>query len=88
MRKHILITGGAGFIGTHLATRFASQGERVLIYDNLSRKGVKKNLNGLITRYPDLIIPEISDVLDKKSLDKAINNSSKIYHLAAQVGSY
>lgn len=88
MKKYVLITGGAGFIGFHLATRFASQGERVLIYDNLSRKGVKKNLSGLISRYPDLITSEISDILDKKSLEKAINHASKIYHFAAQVGSH
>lgn len=85
MRKYILITGGAGFIGTQLATRFASQDQKVLIYDNLSRKGVKKNLSWLTSRYPELVHAEIADVLDKKSLEKAINNASFIYHLAAQV---
>jgi len=85
MRKYILITGGAGFIGTQLAARFASQDQKVLIYDNISRKGVKKNLSWLTTRYPELIHSEIADILDKKSLEKAIHNSSFIYHLAAQV---
>ncbi|HEV7443631.1 MAG TPA: NAD-dependent epimerase/dehydratase family protein, partial [Steroidobacteraceae bacterium] len=39
-----LITGGAGFIGTNLAERLLAAGQRVLIFDNLSRAGVRTNL--------------------------------------------
>ena len=38
----MVITGGAGFIGTNLADRLLSDGERVLIFDNLSRPGAQK----------------------------------------------
>jgi len=40
----VLITGGAGFIGTNLAERLLSAGQRVLVFDNLSRAGVRHNV--------------------------------------------
>ncbi len=42
--SHVLITGGAGFIGSNLAHRLLSQGKNVFILDNLSRKGVEVKL--------------------------------------------
>ena len=46
--KHpVLITGGAGFIGTNLADRLLAAGVPVIIYDNLSRAGVETNLDWL-----------------------------------------
>ena len=42
----ILITGGAGFLGTNIADRLASQGEEIVIFDNLSRAHVRENLAG------------------------------------------
>ena len=45
--RPILITGGAGFIGSNLADRLASQGHEVRIYDALSRPGVERNLGWL-----------------------------------------
>jgi UDP-glucose 4-epimerase len=44
MTKHVLITGGAGFIGSHLADAFIDRGDRVTIIDNLSG-GDRRNLN-------------------------------------------
>ena len=46
-KKPALITGGAGFIGTNVAHRLARSGERVILFDNLSRPGVVKNLEWL-----------------------------------------
>jgi nucleoside-diphosphate-sugar epimerase len=43
MRKWI-ITGGAGFIGCHAAARFHAAGDRVVVVDNLSRRGAEQNL--------------------------------------------
>lgn len=86
MEKQILITGGAGFIGIHLAAHFASQGKKVLIYDNLSRKGVKRNLTSLMTRYPTWIHAEVSDILNNKLIEKALLQSSAVYHLASLAG--
>ena len=41
--RPVLITGGAGFIGTNMAHSLASRGQRVLVFDNLSRPGVGRN---------------------------------------------
>ena len=51
-RRPVLVTGGAGFIGSNLADRFASEGHDVLIYDALARPGVERNLAWLKRRHP------------------------------------
>ncbi|MDB6123171.1 MAG: sugar nucleotide epimerase [Pedosphaera sp.] len=84
-RKPILITGGAGFIGTNVAHRFLSIGQPVLLYDNLSRPGVQKNLEWLQATHGDLVQIEVADVQDSKALCKAARQASKVFHLAAQV---
>ena len=43
-----LITGGAGFIGTNLADRLLQDGRRVVVFDNLSRKGVDRHVRWLL----------------------------------------
>jgi len=47
MNKKILITGGAGFIGTNATAYYLEKGLKVIVYDNLSRKGVVQNLSWL-----------------------------------------
>ncbi|MFE1745346.1 NAD-dependent epimerase/dehydratase family protein [Coleofasciculus sp. H7-2] len=51
----VLITGGAGFIGTNLAHRLLSAGQPVRLFDSLSRPGVEENLRGLQQKYGDLV---------------------------------
>jgi CDP-paratose 2-epimerase len=80
-----LITGGAGFIGTNLAHRLLADGRRVLIYDNLSRPGVERNVRWLLERYPDRAEVEVADVLDTRALHDAVRRAGEIYHFAAQV---
>jgi CDP-paratose 2-epimerase len=53
--KPILITGGAGFVGSNLAHRLLSAGHRVRLLDNLSRMGVERNLRWLIETHGDLV---------------------------------
>jgi CDP-paratose 2-epimerase len=81
----VLITGGAGFIGTNLADRLASEGRSVIIYDNLSRDGVDQNLRWLCDRHGRLIEPRIADVRDAAALQDAVSQVRHVVHLAAQV---
>jgi CDP-paratose 2-epimerase len=53
--EHVLITGGAGFIGTNLADRLLQMGRPVLIYDDLSRPGVERNLAWLREQHGDRV---------------------------------
>jgi CDP-paratose 2-epimerase len=50
--RPVLVTGGAGFIGSNLADRLGSEGHRVIVYDALARPGVDANLNWLVQRHP------------------------------------
>jgi CDP-paratose 2-epimerase len=81
----ILITGGAGFIGSNLADRLASEGENVVIYDSLARAGVEKNLTWLQQKHPQRITPIIADVRDRALLEKAAGEAAAVFHFAAQV---
>ncbi len=83
--KYILITGGAGFIGTNLATRLLSEGKKVMIYDNLSRDGVIRNLEWLKEEYKERLIIQIADILEYKVLAECIKNAEQVFHLSAQV---
>jgi CDP-paratose 2-epimerase len=80
-----LITGGAGFIGTNLADRLLSQGAPVLVFDNLSRAGVERNLAWLRGRHPERLQVEIADVCDPAAVRRAVDRADRIFHLAAQV---
>lgn len=80
-----LITGGAGFIGTNLADRLAGEGQPVLILDNLSRRGVERNLRWLIRRHGARIEVQVGDVRDADSVRAAVSRAHEVYHLAAQV---
>ncbi|HEX4230229.1 MAG TPA: SDR family NAD(P)-dependent oxidoreductase [Bryobacteraceae bacterium] len=81
----VLITGGAGFIGTNLADRLASSGRRVIIYDNLSRAGVDRNARWLRSRHGERIRIVVADVRDSARVKAAVQPVSHVFHLAAQV---
>jgi CDP-paratose 2-epimerase len=81
----VLITGGAGFIGTNLADRLALEGYRVRIFDNLSRAGVEQNIDWLLSNHADQVEFHHVDVRDLEALKKAVRRVDVIYHLAAQV---
>ena len=80
-----LITGGAGFIGTNLAARLLSAGQRVLVFDNLSRMGVRRNLRWLCDEFPGWVEVAIADIRDADAVSRAVQRADSIYHFAAQV---
>jgi CDP-paratose 2-epimerase len=86
MSERTLITGGAGFIGTNYASRLLSRGDKVTIYDNLSRAGTPRNIAWLKETYgPDSFQLIEADVREDKKLKKAVQGVDRIVHLAAQV---
>lgn len=85
--RTILITGGAGFIGSNLAERLlAEPNTRVRVFDNLSRNGAAHNLHWLqsVGGKKQLEIVK-GDVRDARAVRNAVAGVSEIYHLAAQV---
>jgi CDP-paratose 2-epimerase len=84
-RRPVLVTGGAGFIGTNLADRLASGGRQVIVYDNLSRPGVERNAEWLKRTYGDRVMIEAADLADTSRLRAAVEGASAVYHFAAQV---
>lgn len=79
----ILITGGAGFIGSHLTDRLVKDGHTVTVLDNLST-GRKENLSAHLGSDKVELIE--GSILDLPLLDKLINQNDFIFHLAAAVG--
>ncbi len=83
--RPVLVTGGAGFIGSNIADRLARDGHDVLIYDALARPGVERNLAWLTERHPRRISAVVADVRDGDALAAAARDASAVFHLAAQV---
>jgi hypothetical protein len=82
----ILITGGAGFIGSNLAHRLLSEGHQVTIFDNLSRSGCETNVAWLReTHGADAFCLMRGELTDFASLLRASAGAQRIYHLAGQV---
>ncbi|HOR29798.1 MAG TPA: SDR family NAD(P)-dependent oxidoreductase, partial [Candidatus Syntrophosphaera thermopropionivorans] len=79
----ILITGGAGFIGSHLAERLVEEGNQVVVVDNLSTgrleniESIKANGNFHYT---------IGSILNRELMEKLMEGVDQVYHLAAAVG--
>ena len=84
-KNPVVITGGAGFIGTNLADHLLLGGVPVLIYDNLSRKGSELNLEWLARKHGAMLRIESGDVRDARRLASSIRESSAVFHFAAQV---
>ena len=79
----ILITGGAGFIGTNTAIYFASQNHQITIVDNLSRSGVKTNAEYIHNKYPNVKLI-VSDILEAENYLEDLKSADFIIHLAGQ----
>jgi len=81
----ILITGGAGFIGSNTAEYFLNKGWRVIVFDNFSREGALRNRLWLESfDAPRLKIVE-GDIRDFTTLRALVRRADAVIHLAAQV---
>lgn len=86
MAGYTLITGGAGFIGSNYAARCLSRGEKVVIFDNLSRHGAELNIEWLSDRFDRKSFELIKeDIRDPEAVKAAAKGADRILHLAAQV---
>lgn len=81
----ILVTGGAGFIGSNIADRLASDGHDVIVYDALTRPGVERNLAWLQARHAERITHVQADIRDADRLSGVVNDVQAVFHMAAQV---
>ena len=76
-----LVTGGAGFIGSHLTEQLISRGDQVVILDNLST-GLSDNLSAIKNKVEFVQ----GDILDKALVEKLVSSSDYVVHLAAALG--
>src|SRR5829696_1164219 len=80
----VLITGGAGFIGSHLADRLLADGHEVRALDNLDAQ-----VHGDVNR-PDYLAPDVEllvgDVRDRDKVRRALDGIDAVVHFAAAVG--
>lgn len=85
MSKRVLITGGAGFIGSHLADELLKKGYRVRALDNLSPQ-----VHGPDAKRPEYLSDDVElvvgDVRDPQSVRRALAGVDAVYHFAAAVG--
>ena len=77
-----VVTGGAGFIGSHLSRSLAGQGRRVRILDDLST-GQKQRIEGLLQAHGDLCEFRQQDIRDLDALNDSFAGAETIYHQAA-----
>ena len=76
-----LVTGGAGFIGSHLVEKLLAKGDQVVVLDNLST-GSESNLSGIKSKFKF----ERGSILDKSLIYKLVSESDQVFHLAAALG--
>jgi dTDP-L-rhamnose 4-epimerase len=85
MAEHILITGGAGFIGSHLADELLAAGYRVRVLDNLAAQ-----VHGREGQRPSYLSPEVEvsrgDIRDPEAVANALAGIDAVFHFAASVG--
>src|SRR5438874_6404673 len=76
-KQKVVVTGGAGFIGSELVRQLAQQDHHVLVIDNLIN-GRRENLEGL----PDCVDLVVADIRDRKGLARLLERTEVLFHLA------
>lgn len=86
MSRTYLVTGGAGFIGSNYVYRLLERGEKVVIFDNLSRAGAKLNLAWLEQKFGKNAFRLVTaDVTNASDLMESARQADVVVHLAGQV---
>src|SRR5829696_6045405 len=78
--KNVLVTGGAGFIGSNLVRHLIENGNSVTVLDNFM-SGYRSNLD----TFPSVRIVE-GDIRDKNAVEEAMAGAEVVFHMAASVG--
>jgi CDP-paratose 2-epimerase len=81
----VAIFGGAGFIGANLADSIMRHGNDVIVFDNLSRPGVERNLSWLASRHGPRLHFVAGDIRDTEAVAAIVEDAGAVFHLAAQV---
>ncbi len=83
----VLVTGGAGFVGCHVADYWIKEGAEVTVLDNLSRRGAERNLAWLQNQHGAKLHFARVDVRDADAVTRTVKEvrPNVIYHFAAQV---
>ncbi|MDP9347983.1 MAG: NAD-dependent epimerase/dehydratase family protein [Gemmatimonadota bacterium] len=83
--RNVLVTGGAGFVGSHLVDALVARGDRVRILDNLDPQvhGAERRRPSWLSKDAELIV---GDVRDPDAISRALRGVEVVYHLAAAVG--
>src|SRR5262245_47701689 len=83
MKKKVLVTGGAGFVGSHLTDALITSGHRVRIFDNLNPQVHGAESPAFVPSEAEFIA---GDMRDPKQVARALEDIDVIFHLAAAVG--
>jgi dTDP-L-rhamnose 4-epimerase len=81
--KRVLVTGGAGFIGSHLVDALVRDGIAVRVFDNLLEQAHPHGMPAHLNRAAEFVL---GDIRDKSALSRAIDGIDTVFHLAAMVG--
>jgi nucleoside-diphosphate-sugar epimerase len=82
MPMHILVAGGAGFIGSFVVDRLVADGHRVTILDSFAA-GSSAGTTGVLNPAADLIA---ADIRDRSALQRAVAHADAVVHCASAVG--
>ena len=81
----VVLIGGTGFIMSHVAERYAQNGNEVVIFDNNLEQDLCEETRKLVDRHTNVVFVQ-GDVRDKNALAKTMRNAEAVYQLAALMG--
>lgn len=81
--RRVLVTGGAGFIGSHLVDALLARGDEVRVLDNLLRQAHPTGKARFLSREAELCV---GDLRDRAAVDRALDGVTSVFHLGGMVG--